>query len=118
MSLAFSSFLNSFFAPRDGSAADKYCYRALTDSKDIRLRVSAKWFGGYRYAIVQTPLSKAPIFQTVSYVWGTATRYQCLTLENEGSLAITDSLAKAIPRLSKYCTTAYLWVDQIFMIDA
>jgi hypothetical protein len=48
MSLSFSSFLNSFFAPRDGSAADKYCYRAVTDSKDIRLlRVSPKWFGGY-----------------------------------------------------------------------
>lgn len=112
MPLTVPSFYN--YVSRQPTPQNQYNYRPLTEREDIRLlKVSVPWYGPSKFAIIHTPLSKAPKFQTVSYHWGSSTHRHTLALEDGKTLPITDSLARAIPKLSKLCTTGYLWIDQI-----
>lgn len=52
-------------------------------------------------------------YQAVSYAWGLSAKNHHITIEEQYSLPITQSLATALPYLIRSCSTGYLWIDQI-----
>ena len=94
--------------------ATPYVYRHLASDDEIRILAVKKGAESeWRYNLQHTTLSKAPRFETVSYVWGNDVRENLLTLEDNTVLWINDNLKKALPYLSTKCETGYLWIDQL-----
>jgi hypothetical protein len=62
---------------------------------------------------VHTALEDAPLYQTLSYVWGSPERPHPLTLSDGTLLHITETLQDLLPPIHAYITTGYLWVDQL-----
>ena len=58
-------------------------------------------------------LASAPVFQTVSYTWGTQSLNESLLLDDTTAIPVTQSLALALPFLLRACSCDYLWIDEI-----
>lgn len=66
------------------------------------------------YELVEVTLSACrTLYQAVSYAWGDPNRSHSMNLNGQQSLAITETLATALSRLTRMCSTGYLWIDQI-----
>jgi len=65
------------------------------------------------YSLIQTTFDQAPLYETLSYVWGTSDRGEMMTLRNGKFLRITRLLKEALAFVEKQCSTGYLWIDQI-----
>lgn len=66
------------------------------------------------YELVEVPLSTcSDTYEAVSYAWGNTTQSHSLQINGQYQLPITETLATALPYLTKPCSTGYLWIDQI-----
>lgn len=97
-------------------------HRPLVDRRHIRLlrlhpghyalRKDAPWL--IEYEIVHVSLDAAPLFEAVSYVWGSSKKTQLIRLlPASRTLAVTDALTQVLAHLNKTSTTGYLWIDQL-----
>lgn len=97
-------------------------HRPLVDRRHIRLlrlhpghyalRKDAPWL--IEYEIVHVSLDAAPLFEAVSYVWGSTKKTQLIRLlPASRTLAVTDALTQVLAHLNKTSTTGYLWIDQL-----
>jgi hypothetical protein len=62
---------------------------------------------------VNVHLEDAPQYEAISYVWGDPDMSHTINLMNGRTIAITASVARALPYLVNACQTEYLWIDQI-----
>ncbi|KAF2494435.1 hypothetical protein BU16DRAFT_527545 [Lophium mytilinum] len=116
-----SQSLKSITSTSPQSRTLRYTFDPLLHANEIRLLRVAKSSADetWEYSIEHHVLHKAPPFETVSYVWGDATRACELNLGSIGvngkfkTMLINSNLAEAIPWLSWHCRTGYLWIDQI-----
>ena len=111
-----------------------YQYRPLQTGSEIRLlkvdRINShhdpmdpdttQFLGGTvvprdfpSYSIVHFNLENAPLYEAVSYVWGSPRRSHKIMLMDGRTLYVTTSVAYAMPYLANACQTSYLWIDQI-----
>jgi hypothetical protein len=69
--------------------------------------------GSVRYKILEFAINSLPDYETASYAWGDTTKTVPIPVEQNNTLLVTESLAVGLPRLAQYCTTGYLWIDQL-----
>jgi hypothetical protein len=67
----------------------------------------------WKYSIIHTALTIAASFETVSWVWGSGIRDRPLMVDDGTVVYISKNLEEAIPSLSLFCCTGYLWIDQV-----
>jgi hypothetical protein len=65
------------------------------------------------YKLITTNTEVAPVYETLSYVWGSSDRNELLPLSDGTLLRTTKALYQALPHIGKYCNTGYPWIDQI-----
>jgi len=101
------------------SKQETYRYESLETEQSLRLLkiVPAESDAGteasWEYSLLTTNTEDAPQYETLSYVWGTPHRSRSLELSDGTLLRTTRTLKRALPHIAKYCSTGYLWVDQV-----
>ncbi|OAL43153.1 HET-domain-containing protein [Pyrenochaeta sp. DS3sAY3a] len=91
-----------------------YKYRELESPRHIRLlQASVNFQDITTYEIIHVCIDVAPDFEAVSYVWGSSVLDHRVALNEASVTYVTESLAEALPRLSRLSKTKRLWIDQI-----
>jgi hypothetical protein len=105
------------------STPQPYQYKSLKQDDEIRLlkveeTSSSPYQQRFKFTLVHSTIDEGPLYETVSYVWGSSLRDRHLPLSDGMVLGINENLEIAILKLARWCSTGYLWIDQICINQA
>lgn len=90
-----------------------YHYKPLGD-KDIRLlRLTRKGLlGGVKRTLIHVPLSEAPAYECISYVWGDSTKNHSILID-DCQMPVSTNVYRILRARASIWSSRLLWIDAI-----
>jgi hypothetical protein len=90
-----------------------YHYKPLGDKEIRLLRLTRKGLlGGVKRTLIHVPLSKAPAYECISYVWGDSTKNHSILID-DCQMPVSTSVYRILRARASIWSPRLLWIDAI-----